>query len=151
VHGVSWAIALFVFVAEFFIKNYLANIPAFFSIPIIENVLYITVVFNKGAAFSILKGQTTLLVYVGIIFIILFFILMMREKKRSLVYYISCGLILGGALSNLCDRIFLGYVIDYIDFKVWPVFNLADTCITTGTLLLFLNSLRKHEHNIDRP
>ncbi|MEI8350513.1 MAG: signal peptidase II [Candidatus Omnitrophota bacterium] len=149
-HGVSWAIAVFVFVTEFFIKNYLANIPAFLSIPVINNILYITVVFNKGAAFSILTGQTTFLIYVGIVFIVLFFILMMRERKRSFIYYASCGLILGGALSNLCDRIFLGYVIDYIDFKVWPVFNLADSCITIGTLLLFINSFGKNGKNVDR-
>lgn len=150
-HGVSWAIAVLVFTAEFFIKNHLANIPAFFSIPLIDNILYITVVFNKGAAFSILRGQTTFLIYIGIVFIAFFFILMMRERKRSVIYYISCGLVLGGALSNLYDRIFLGYVIDYIDIKIWPVFNLADSCITVGAILLFISSFRKNGKDISCP
>ena len=55
---------------------------------------------------------------------------------------ISYGLILGGAFSNLFDRIWYGYVIDYLDLRVWPVFNLSDTAITVGVGLFLLNSLK---------
>jgi signal peptidase II len=60
---------------------------------------------------------------------------------------VSCGLILGGAISNLCDRITLGYVVDYFDFRVWPVFNISDSCITTGTGLLLIDSFKKTKNN----
>lgn len=52
------------------------------------------------------------------------------------MYRLALGLILAGALGNLIDRIFLGYVIDFLDFRIWPVFNLADSAITIGAILL---------------
>jgi signal peptidase II len=57
-------------------------------------------------------------------------------------FAISYGLIIGGALSNLFDRVFLGYVVDYIDLRVWPVFNLSDSCITVGIGLLLFYSFK---------
>ena len=139
----SWAIAAAVFVAELAIKTYLRlNFP-YASIPLIKNVLHITVVFNTGAAFGILTGKTNLLIYIGIVFILVFFIIISKEKREDRLFLIACGLILGGAISNMVDRIFLGYVVDYIDIRIWPVFNLADSCITTGACLLFLDSFKR--------
>ena len=162
IYGVVWLTTLLVFIADFFIKSYLRSYLAFQSIPLIKNILHITVVFNRGAAFGFFSGKTNFLVYIGIIFILLFLFFIKRESKksssglkqsasfrggvtapRSLLFLISCGLILGGALSNLCDRIFLGYVVDYIDIRIWPVFNLSDSCISIGVSLLFLNSFKR--------
>jgi signal peptidase II len=83
------------------------------------------------------------LIYFGIFFLLLVFLFLWKEKQKVLTVKISYGLILGGAFSNLFDRIFLGYVVDYLDFRIWPVFNLADTCISVGIGILFLNSFRK--------
>lgn len=135
--------AVLVFTADFFVKQYFLKNPHLQSIPIIKNILYISVVFNSGAAFGILKGKTTFLVYVGLIFLLLFLMNFIKEERKNRIFLISCGLILGGALSNLYDRIFIGYVVDYIDLRVWPVFNISDSAISIGACLLFLNEFRK--------
>jgi signal peptidase II len=158
-NGVVWSIATIVFVTDFFIKSYFARHLAFRSCPLIKNILHISVVFNRGAAFGFFSGKTNLLICVGIIFILLFLVFIKREGKKSIarqkesssgastgrspIFLISCGLILGGALSNLYDRIFLGYVVDYIDIRIWPVFNLSDSCISIGVALLILNSFKR--------
>ncbi len=58
-------------------------------------------------------------------------------------YSISLSFILAGALGNLIDRLFLGYVIDFLDFRIWPVFNVADSAITVGAILLGYSILKK--------
>lgn len=135
--------AALVFVSDFFVKQYFLKNPSFQSVPVIKNILYISVVFNSGAAFGIFKGKTTFLTYIGLLFLLLFFVGFMKEEKRNKIFLISCGLIIGGALSNLYDRIFIGYVVDYIDLRVWPVFNISDSAISIGACLLFLNEFRK--------
>ncbi|MFA6282355.1 MAG: signal peptidase II [Candidatus Omnitrophota bacterium] len=135
--------AVLIFTADFFVKQYFLKNPHLQSIPVIKNILYISVVFNSGAAFGILKGKTTFLVYVGLIFLLLFLMNFIKEEKKNRVFLIACGLIAGGALSNLYDRIFIGYVVDYIDLRVWPVFNISDSAITVGAFLLFLNEFKK--------
>jgi signal peptidase II len=148
--GVVLRIAGSVFIIDLFLKTYLRTYFAFRSIPLIPRVLHITVVFNTGAAFSILREQTLLLIYLSIIFISFFLILLKKEKNKSQFFLIATGLILGGALSNLCDRIFLGYVVDYIDIRIWPVFNLSDSCISIGAILLFINSAKRDGKHIQR-
>lgn len=59
------------------------------------------------------------------------------------------GLILGGALGNLLDRLRLGYIIDFLDFRVWPVFNLADSAITVGIILLGIELLLQGKRRND--
>ena len=136
----TWIIATAVFLADFFIKGYLRSQFPFQSIPVIKNILHITLVFNSGAAFGILQKSTAFLIYTGIVFILLFFILIKKENKKSRLFLIACGLIIGGAFSNLWDRLYLGYVVDYIDFRIWPVFNISDACITIGACLLIWES-----------
>ena len=141
--GLVWSIAAVVFCLDLITKTYLRTNFLYVSIPVIKNIFHITVIENTGAAFGILQGRTNFLIYIGLIFLLLFFVILKKENKKGLLFLISCGLILGGALSNLEDRIFLGYVVDYLDFRVWPVFNLSDTCITIGAGLLMLQSFRK--------
>lgn len=138
--------AALVFAADYIIKGFLRINFAYQSIPIIKNILHLTVIFNKGAAFGILKGTNNFLIYIGIIFIIVFLAVIQKEKRKDTLFLISAGLILGGALSNLYDRIFLGYVVDYIDIRIWPVFNLSDSCITIGVGLLLIDALRRKSH-----
>ena len=138
--GVAWVIAAGVASADFLVKTYLRiNFPHS-SIPIVKNIFHITVVENSGAAFGILRGKTTFLIYTGLIFLLVFFFMMKSEKRKDLLFLIACGLIMGGAISNLYDRIFLGFVVDYIDLRIWPVFNLSDSCITVGVGLLIWQS-----------
>ena len=64
----------------------------------------------------------------------IYFNLKSNIQKKS--YIISLSLILAGALGNLIDRVFYGYVIDFLDFRIWPVFNVADSAITIGAIML---------------
>ncbi|MFH1503958.1 MAG: signal peptidase II [Candidatus Omnitrophota bacterium] len=139
----TWLIAAGVFLADFFIKAFLRANFSFQSIPVIKNIFHITVVFNKGAAFGVLQGKTPFLTYIGVGFILIFLFIVKKESKKNLLFLIACGLVLGGAVSNLYDRVFLGFVVDYLDFRIWPVFNLSDSCITVGAFLLLWDSYRK--------
>lgn len=87
---------------------------------------------NRGAAFGLFQNSIPFLVLISIavFFLILYFY--RQEKNPPLFLTISYGLLLGGALGNLYDRIFLGYVVDFINLTFWPTFNAADICINLG-------------------
>ena len=111
------------------------------SIPLIKGIFNLTVVHNRGAAFGILKNQIPFFILTSVFAVILAFISI--RKNKPYIYNFSLGLILAGALGNLIDRLFLGYVVDFIDFHVWPVFNVADSAITVGAVLLGWSILQK--------
>jgi len=116
------------------------------SIPLMKGVFHLTLVHNRGAAFGILKNQTPLFILVSIIAVILiYFALRGKQYKKLSVYNISLAFILSGALGNLIDRLRFGYVIDFLDFRVWPVFNVADSAITIGAILLGYSVLTNKE------
>ncbi|MEW6101436.1 MAG: signal peptidase II [Candidatus Omnitrophota bacterium] len=117
--------------SKFFI---LKNLSLNESIPVIKGVFHLTLVFNRGAAFGILKNQLPLFIFTAVISVILI-TLSLKESRGKKVSVFSLSLILAGALGNLADRIFFGYVIDFLDFRIWPVFNVADCAITAGAIL----------------
>ena len=101
--------------------------------------LRLAVTFNSGAAFSIGRGVTPLFVAAAVIMVVV--LAVAGRRDRSLVSATALGLVLGGALGNLVDRLVRhhgGAVIDFIDFRWWPVFNVADSCIVVGAILLAL-------------
>lgn len=108
-------------------------IPKFFSIYYIE---------NTGAAFSILGNKTILLIIISILCLILLKRYINSLKEVTILKVISLGIMLGGILGNLFDRILYNAVIDYLSFDIFgysfPVFNLADIGITIGALLLIV-------------
>jgi len=109
------------------------------SLPLIRNVLHMSLVHNTGIAFGLFKDQGIVFVIIPAIAIVLliFNIFYYRSNKDlSLTYIIGFSLILGGAIGNLIDRISFGYVIDFIDFRIWPVFNIADSAITVGAIVI---------------
>ncbi len=123
------------------ISKYLiiSNMSLYESTPVIERFFHITYTQNYGAAFSILQNQRGLFVAISsIAVIIIFYILIRYYKQNNMMFSYSLSLIVAGAMGNLTDRIRLGYVIDFFDFRIWPVFNIADVSIVTGTLLLGL-------------
>lgn len=109
------------------------------SIPVIENIFHITYVQNTGAAFSMLQGHPLLLIIVPavVIFIGIVFVLAV-SKTYNKVFLISVSLICGGGLGNLTDRVAQGFVTDMFDFRIFPVFNVADICVCVGCGLLIL-------------
>jgi len=104
-------------------------------VALIKNFLYLTLVNNRGAAFGMLKNHLLLFVAISF-FAILFIFLHLKNKKHPFIFKISLSLILSGAAGNLIDRLRFGYVVDFLDFRIWPVFNLADSALTIGALLL---------------
>ena len=111
------------------------------SFTIIPNVLDITYTQNYGAAFGIGTKYIIMLISVIIIVGILTYIIHEKNKITSFSPYI---LILAGSIGNLIDRLFRGYVIDFIDldFMNFPIFNIADICITLGVCILLVNFLK---------
>lgn len=104
--------------------------------------LYWTYAENTGAAFSFFRGSNAALTAVSILVLcgLLYFRRNWIEDALS-----RCGfvLVIAGAAGNLWDRILYGHVVDFIDFRVWPVFNVADSCITVGAILLALGFYRR--------
>lgn len=113
------------------------------SLTVIKNFFYLTYTNNTGAAFSILTDKRIFLVLVGIIIIILLIYYLKKHQIKNTINKIAFALVIGGSLGNLIDRIIRGSVVDFIDIKIFsynfPIFNLADTFITIGVLLLLIN------------
>ncbi len=112
------------------------------SVPVLGNLLSFSLVENTGASFGLFKSQTLILILVSFIAIV-FVIFYLAKKKPGL--YLPFALILGGACGNLIDRLRFGHVVDFIDLHWWPVFNVADSCITAGSVILFFVILRKRD------
>lgn len=118
------------------------------TIPIIKNFFHLTLIHNTGIAFGILKGSSNTILIVTMIGLVLIICSLKKDfltdkillsQKALRIRKVSIGFILGGAIGNMIDRIRLGYVIDFLDFRVWPVFNFADSFITIGAVILFWN------------
>ncbi|MTI86103.1 MAG: signal peptidase II [Firmicutes bacterium] len=106
------------------------------SIPIIYSVFHLTYIQNPGAAFGIFANQRAFFVVVTVIVLAGILISYRYIPSSNEPMRVSLGLITGGALGNFIDRLRLGRVVDFLDFRVWPVFNLADTAIVIGAGLL---------------
>ncbi|MBM7624291.1 signal peptidase II [Sporohalobacter salinus] len=113
------------------------NLSLHESIPIIKNIFHLTYIRNYGAAFGLLVNQRIffIIITLAIILVLLYFYKLVQ--KSEIILQVAWGLGLGGAVGNLIDRIRLGYVIDFLDFRVWPVFNLADSAIVVAVSLFF--------------
>jgi signal peptidase II len=98
---------------------------------------------NTGAAFGILAGRQWLLSVAAMIIVSWFVWAYGRSLPGSPLMQVAVGLVLGGAFGNLVDRVRLGYVVDFIAVGAWPRFNVADSAITIGLVLLFTSALRE--------
>lgn len=114
------------------------------SIRIIKKVLNITYAKNTGVAFSFLDGNKVFIIIATIIILVV----LIKHIKNTYIdkkEQIGYGLIIGGAIGNLLDRIIYGHVIDFIDFRIinYPIFNLADTAIVIGVFIILFKSFRR--------
>ncbi len=112
------------------------------SIPIIEEVFHLTYILNPGAAFGMFAHNR--LFFIAIAVIVIGIIIWARREILASPWEVKagCGLFLGGAIGNLIDRARQGLVIDFFDFRVWPVFNIADIAICIGVGLIIWNLLK---------
>ena len=115
-------------------------------VDVIDGVLWLHLTRNAGAAFSMATGATWLLTLVALVVVVA--IIRVSRKLGSRGWALALGLLLGGALGNLGDRLFRapsffhGHVIDFLEFPHWPIFNLADSSIVTAAILIALLSVR---------
>ncbi len=114
----------------------------------------LTYVHNTGAAFGLFQGQSFLLTIIGLVSVtaLLLYVLFFHHKFPLLDNWLgklALGLVLGGTVGNLIDRIYLGYVTDFIAVSIWPAFNIADSAIVVGTIILaysLIGLARAKEH-----
>lgn len=108
------------------------------SVPVVSDVFHWTYIVNHGAAFGVLMNQRWILLLVVILLLGAMYV--GRKKLATAPVYarIGAGTLLGGALGNAWDRLYLGGVVDFFDFRIWPIFNVADIGICIGVSLLIL-------------
>ncbi|GEL07311.1 signal peptidase II [Salisediminibacterium halotolerans] len=117
------------------------------SIPLIDNVLYLTSHRNAGAAFGILQGQMWLFFIATIIVVSIIVYLMITQVQGSKWFGTSLGLVLGGAIGNFIDRMLAGEVVDFIDVFIfaynYPIFNVADMALVTGVIMMMIHFIKE--------
>lgn len=105
------------------------------SVRLIGDFVYLTYVQNRGVAFGLAQGLSVYLSLIGLIaFAALYFVF--PEIFSSRISWFYTGMITGGAISNLFDRLYLGWVTDFIDLRFWPVFNIADSSVFIGVVIM---------------
>jgi signal peptidase II len=113
------------------------------SIPVVPHFFHLTYILNPGAAFGLMAYQTPLLVAVTVILLVGVAVGYRRICAGGPLLRYGLSLVVGGALGNLVDRLRYGHVVDFLDFRVWPVFNLADMAIVIGACLLTLELIKE--------
>ncbi len=131
-------------ISKYFVNK---NIPFYAKITIIKHFFNLVHVDNAGIAFGLMQSISGLLIILLTAFItIAILIILFKVKLNSSLFIFSSSLIISGAFSNLMNRIFQGYVVDFIDVHVysyhWPSFNVADSCVVTGTFLFFISIVK---------
>ncbi|OCG18359.1 MULTISPECIES: signal peptidase II [unclassified Gilliamella] len=144
-NGLYWLLfAIIVFIIDIASKFWILNNFSLFESVNLLPFFSITYVRNIGAAFSILEGQRTMLAAIALIISAVILYMLYRNTRQQKLENFSLSLILGGALGNLFDRLYHGFVVDFLDvnFGDWhyPTFNIADCAICMGIgLFIFCN------------
>lgn len=143
IYILSGIVALVDQIIKILAVNYLAGND---SIVIIKNFFYLTYVKNDGAAWGIFSGNRWFLIIISILAIYAVIKYFLLDVTITKIEFVAYGLLLGGIIGNLIDRILYGYVIDFADFQIgsyqYPVFNIADTAIVIGAGLVIFHLIR---------
>lgn len=121
-----------------------ANLPLHVSwnpLPWLDPFVTLTHVQNTGAAFGLLPSLGGVFAVVAVAVVVMILLFYRRLAQGSLLLQVTFGLQLGGAIGNLIDRLARGYVTDFVDLRWWPVFNVADSALVVGTILLAIYAL----------
>jgi signal peptidase II len=136
--------AIFAFAADQITKRMVASsfLPGESRL-VIPHVLRWTYERNVHGAFGLFGSNGALLIAMAVVVLFIFWLGFKDQAARSRLVCVAFGLIVGGAIGNIADRVHFGYVIDFIDFyTVWPdIFNVGDSCITSGVILLLLSNI----------
>ena len=145
---VHWDKVLFmaIIAADQFVKaKVVAQMVPGETVPVIENFFHITYVLNPGAAFGILPNQRIFFLLIGGGLLVLAAYFYPKLKKTEKILKFGSITLVSGATANLIDRARTGQVIDFMDFRVWPVFNIADVAIICGMLIMIYAIIFKAE------
>lgn len=142
-------IALITFVIDQIIKS--LSLVYLINIPIIPNILSLTYAKNYGIAFSMLREKRIIIIAISILLISFLIYVLKKDyiskNKDTWLVNIAFGILFGGILGNLFDRIVRGFVIDYINVSFFSIFNLADIAITFGVVLLIIGNIKESKNN----
>ena len=123
-------------IIKYLISAYLQPVG---SVSVIDNIFSLTYVENKGVAFGMFSDMRWNFVALTSILLVIIIFYMFKKRPKGKFFYVCAALIIGGGIGNLIDRIFYGYVIDYLSLSFFPpVCNFADYCITAGTIMLVI-------------
>lgn len=140
---VFWIIALTVLILDRATKLVVTrNLDPGEYISVINGYVQISYLRNPGGAFGFLPGGRALFLLASIIAVVGIIVYKIWRGPQPMLSDLSLGLILGGAAGNLIDRFLYGSVIDWIDFRIWPVFNIADSALVVGLGLLSIEIIR---------
>lgn len=135
-------LALLVFLDQFTKKLAVLNLKDKPAYNIIDGVLEFNYLENKGAAFGMLQNQKIFFVFIALIFIaaIIFILIKAPEDSKYIKLHILLTMICAGAIGNMIDRLRFDYVVDFIYFSLinFPIFNVADICVTVSTIVLII-------------
>lgn len=135
-----FVLGIIIFVIDQLAKGYItASMHLGQSIPVVKDYFYITYVVNPGAAFGIFEHQRLFFIIVALLFVAAIVFFRKKILKENTLFQWGVGLLMGGAIGNLYDRLQNGLVIDFFDFRFWPVFNIADVAICIGAALIMFD------------
>lgn len=134
-------LAIAIIVVDQITKYYFQiNLAMHDSIPVIKDFFYLTYAKNTGAGWSMFSGHTEILTFISLAMAAVFLVLFIKESNDNKLHLWCYGLLIAGALGNFIDRIWLGYVRDFLDFYIFgydfPIFNVADIAVTFGAIIL---------------
>ena len=113
------------------------------SIPVVQDIFHLTYVLNPGAALGILENHRWFFIAICVAILLGVAIFYKSIRRECAMFRYGLGLLLGGAVGNLIDRIQNGLVVDFLDFRIWPVFNIADIAICVGAVMLVVSLLNE--------
>ena len=132
-------------VSKYYVMNHFAIGE---SVSVIQNVFHLTYIINRGAAFGMLANQRWFFLVVAFILIIVYAIYHKKVNRGPISLRIGSALLISGAIGNGIDRYVLHGVVDFFDFRIWPIFNVADIGICVGVACIIYNLLRnEHEES----
>ena len=145
----KWLIMIIIIMLDQLSKYWvLLKLKPMGTLPVFEGIFHLHYLENRGAAFGLFQNQRLFFILFTFIIVsgIIWYLIQNQEINKILM--ISLSLIAGGAVGNLIDRALYGYVIDFLDFQFWPVFNIADAAIVVGQMLLVYFIIKDHIHSM---
>ena len=132
-------------VSKYYVMNHFAIGE---SVSVIQNVFHLTYIINRGAAFGMLANQRWFFLVVAFILIIVYAIYHKKVNRGPISLRIGSALLISGAIGNGIDRYVFHGVVDFFDFRIWPIFNVADIGICVGVACIIYHLLRnEHEES----